>query len=157
MTDLLDGVNATFGEEKSRPNDWPKKPQSLSTELKRIAPNLRKLGVNFQKGKRGEHQRGYRLEWTGEKLSLLSLSSGSGASDGKQKEKSMPRFSEKSSGSRQESSGVSGAKPLKTLKTGPGTDNNDNNDNFSPSYSNDPSGQQQDLLDPQKEAVDVDI
>ncbi len=161
MTDLLDGLNLTFGDDKRRPKDWPNKPQSLSTELKRIAPNLRKLGVNFQKGKRGEHQRGYRLDWVRKKPSLPSLSSGSGASDGKQKGKSMTHFSEKSSGSRQESSGVSEAKPLKTLKTGPGPDNNDNNDDFSPSYSNDTTGEEEGeqihLLDPQPEGVECDL
>ncbi len=43
FTELLDTLNETV-EEKQRPKDWPKSARGLSSEVQRIAPNLRKLG-----------------------------------------------------------------------------------------------------------------
>lgn len=52
-SELRDELETIAGERivKGKDSDWPKKPHLLSGELKRIAPNLRRTGIDVQFGK----------------------------------------------------------------------------------------------------------
>jgi hypothetical protein len=56
-TDLLTELNAITTEEIRRESGWPKKANSVSGALKRIAPNLRAKGINFTRGEGRERRR----------------------------------------------------------------------------------------------------
>jgi hypothetical protein len=45
--ELLDALNALATNDGKHPKEWPSKPNVLSGILRRIAPNLRQLGVTF--------------------------------------------------------------------------------------------------------------
>src|SRR5262249_49165265 len=50
--ELLTELEARFTDEKTRNRrDWPKSPRKLSGELRRLAPNLRRVGVNVTFGR----------------------------------------------------------------------------------------------------------
>ncbi len=50
-TELKDILEELAGERTTKGKDWPKRPNSLSGELKRIAPNLRRTGIDVEFGK----------------------------------------------------------------------------------------------------------
>jgi hypothetical protein len=55
-TDLLDRLGAIAGEAAAHRRGWPRNPTALSRELARIAPNLRAVGIEVERG-RGAHGR----------------------------------------------------------------------------------------------------
>ena len=71
---LRDELETIAGERvvKDKDSDWPKKPHLLSGELKRIAPNLRRTGIDVQFGKAGG-KRFVRLMRTGTQNSVHSV------------------------------------------------------------------------------------
>ncbi len=60
-TELLTELARLAGEEITRSRDWPKKPNTLSGKLKRLAPHLRKAGVGIDFG-RGRNRRTIHLQ-----------------------------------------------------------------------------------------------
>ena len=46
--DLLERLEGIAGEATTRRREWPKSPRALSGKLRRIAPNLRALGVEVE-------------------------------------------------------------------------------------------------------------
>eukprot|EP00913_Durusdinium_trenchii_P010915 g10244.t1 len=52
-TELLGELEEQAGEKLSKRREWPKRPNNLSGELTRIAPNLRRMNINVDAGKRG--------------------------------------------------------------------------------------------------------
>src|SRR5262249_29955244 len=54
-TDLLHQLNLIENEKVTKDRDWPKRPNVLSGRLRRLAPNLRRIGINVEigRGKRG--------------------------------------------------------------------------------------------------------
>lgn len=52
-TELKDALEELAGERVVKGKDWPKRPHLLSGELKRIAPNLRRSGIDVEFGKSG--------------------------------------------------------------------------------------------------------
>jgi hypothetical protein len=65
--DLLDALEANPGADKVKKNkDWPSSPRKLAGELRRLAPNLRRLGwaVEFIREPGGQRRRIIRLERT---------------------------------------------------------------------------------------------
>jgi hypothetical protein len=53
----LKELNALVSDDMRREQGWPKKPNILSGILKRIAPNLRALGLNFSRGEGRERRK----------------------------------------------------------------------------------------------------
>jgi hypothetical protein len=53
-TELLDRLVAIAGEAAAHRRGWPRNPTALSRELARIAPNLRAVGIEVERG-RGAH------------------------------------------------------------------------------------------------------
>jgi hypothetical protein len=49
--DLLERLEGIAGEAATRRKEWPKSPRALSGKLRRIAPNLRALGIEVEFGK----------------------------------------------------------------------------------------------------------
>ena len=49
-TELYRELNGLVGDERRQP-DWPKSVKKLSTTLKRLAPNLREVGIEYEAGK----------------------------------------------------------------------------------------------------------
>jgi hypothetical protein len=47
-TELLETLSRVAGERVVNRKDWPKKPHVLSCELRRIAPNLRRIGISVE-------------------------------------------------------------------------------------------------------------
>ena len=45
-TELLKSLESAAGERTVKRNEWPKRPNLLSGQLRRIAPNLRRMGIN---------------------------------------------------------------------------------------------------------------
>jgi len=45
-TELMDAFDQIVGEKPAKQRDWPKKSNVLSGQLRRIAPNLRKIGID---------------------------------------------------------------------------------------------------------------
>jgi hypothetical protein len=56
-TELLAELTGLAGETAQRVTGWPKQANVLSTTLKRIAPNLRRLGVDVEFGRKGNRGR----------------------------------------------------------------------------------------------------
>ena len=56
-SELLKELNALVNEEMRREQSWPKRANTLSGILKRIAPNLRALGLNFSRGEGRERRK----------------------------------------------------------------------------------------------------
>ncbi|MCA9063647.1 MAG: hypothetical protein KDA96_11330 [Planctomycetaceae bacterium] len=52
-TELLDTLSELAGDRVTKGKDWPRKPHLLSGELRRIAPNLRRTGIDVEFGKAG--------------------------------------------------------------------------------------------------------
>jgi hypothetical protein len=67
-TDLLGELACLAGESVSRSRGWPKSANALSGQLRRIAPNLRRAGVEvvFDRGTDSGRARTIRLEATGQ-------------------------------------------------------------------------------------------
>src|SRR5262249_30578946 len=84
-TELLERLTALVGEAAARDKDWPKRPNALSGKLKRIAPALRKLGieVGFDRDGRKRTIRivGRSADQSGETSSGSSSGPESGTSD----------------------------------------------------------------------------
>jgi hypothetical protein len=51
-TELLEALNQITDDQTRRKSLWPATPRSLGKALKRVAPNLRAMGVNVKKGER---------------------------------------------------------------------------------------------------------
>ena len=62
-TDLLAALEAKAGEKVQRRQDWPKSPRKLSGDLRRVAPNLRRAGmdIRFERGTGKDRKRVIRL------------------------------------------------------------------------------------------------
>ncbi len=64
---LLDKLEDCLPEDKKETilhdNTWPKAPNALSSRLSEIAPDLRKIGIEYVKGRRKSHGRFIRLKW----------------------------------------------------------------------------------------------
>lgn len=60
-TDLLAELEKVFGESPKRPEGWPKSARGLAGELTRVAPNLRKAGVNVEAAGRRQGGKGRKL------------------------------------------------------------------------------------------------
>lgn len=69
-SELLKELNQVASEETKRQRGWPKRPNALSGELNRIAPNLRAIGVECKIG-RGKAGRYMSLEWRGKTSSPI--------------------------------------------------------------------------------------
>jgi hypothetical protein len=52
--ELLIKLYNQAGDQATRSRDWPKKPHHLSGKLRRLAPNLRKLGIEIKFGYDGK-------------------------------------------------------------------------------------------------------
>jgi hypothetical protein len=50
-TDLMDALSELAGDRVTKGKGWPRKPHLLSGELRRIAPNLRRTGIDVEFGK----------------------------------------------------------------------------------------------------------
>lgn len=50
-TDLMEALSELAGDRVTKGKDWPRKPHLLSGELRRIAPNLRRTGIDVEFGK----------------------------------------------------------------------------------------------------------
>ena len=61
--DLLVALEAKAGEKAQRRQDWPRSPRKLSGDLRRVAPNLRRAGldVRFDRGTGKDRKRMIRL------------------------------------------------------------------------------------------------
>ena len=61
--DLLAALEAKAGEKVQRRQDWPKSPRKLSGDLRRVAPNLRRAGldIRFERGTGKDRKRMVRL------------------------------------------------------------------------------------------------
>jgi hypothetical protein len=61
--DLLAALEAKGGEKVQRRQDWPKSPRKLSGDLRRVAPNLRRAGmdIRFERGTGKDRKRMIRL------------------------------------------------------------------------------------------------
>lgn len=73
--DLLDALESGHADEKSRKRrEWPATPRKLSGELRRLAPNLRRVGIDvtFSREAGGQRPRLVRLERTCKAPSLSS-------------------------------------------------------------------------------------
>ena len=81
-TELLKGLNAIAGDEAQKQQGWPKRGNSLSGILKRLAPNLRTAGVNFSRLSRSDTKgsRKIKLEQARNSSSVSSASSGDAGS-----------------------------------------------------------------------------
>jgi hypothetical protein len=44
-TELLNQLNLTVDEKTSKARGWPKAPNALTNQLRRLAPNLRRVGI----------------------------------------------------------------------------------------------------------------
>jgi hypothetical protein len=53
-TELLEALNQITDDQTRRKSLWPATPRSLGKALKRVAPNLRAMGVNVEKGERSD-------------------------------------------------------------------------------------------------------
>ena len=53
-TELLKALREHAGEEATRSRDWPKSPQALGGLLRRLAPNLRAVGIGITETRRGK-------------------------------------------------------------------------------------------------------
>jgi len=63
-SELWDSINAYKGTQLPAPGGWPKTPAGLGVTLKRLAPNLRKVGVEVRQ-RRTAKQRIIELVWLG--------------------------------------------------------------------------------------------
>lgn len=72
-TELMLALEQQAGERVVTSKDWPKKPHFLSGEIKRIAPNMRRMGLDVVFGKSGG--RFIRIERTATSKSVLSVPS----------------------------------------------------------------------------------
>jgi hypothetical protein len=63
-TEALHALTAQAGERVTQLPTWPKTPRGLSGALKRVAPNLRRAGLEVQMYQRGDakHSRAYRIQ-----------------------------------------------------------------------------------------------
>jgi len=52
-TELKDALGEQAGNRVTKGKDWPKRPHQLAGELRRIAPNLRRAGIEVETGKSG--------------------------------------------------------------------------------------------------------
>ena len=52
-TELLAKLEGSTDERTTKQRDWPKRPHLLSSKLRRIAPNLRAMGIDLEFGKSG--------------------------------------------------------------------------------------------------------
>ncbi len=77
--ELMEAVEAVLSKEKSGntklPAGWPKSARAFSGELRRIAPNLRVIGINVAFGAHTKKGTPLTLEWIGESPSPSSPSS----------------------------------------------------------------------------------
>jgi hypothetical protein len=49
MKELLERITLEASDATARSREWPKTPEKLAAELKRITPNLRELGVTVER------------------------------------------------------------------------------------------------------------
>ena len=73
-TELKDELENIAGERTTKQKAWPKRPNLLSGELSRIAPNLRQIGIDVDIGKQGG-RRFVRITRTAVKGSVQSVQS----------------------------------------------------------------------------------
>jgi hypothetical protein len=73
-SELLDELNRCAGEDTKRQQGWPKRSNALSGAIKRIAPNLRTVGIEYDVG-RTKAGRFLTLEYRGKTSSPSSSSS----------------------------------------------------------------------------------
>jgi hypothetical protein len=66
-TELLAELVPLAGEDTTRAKDWPKKPQFLSGKLRRLAPNLRRVGVGIEFDREPSRKHGKIIRLTLEK------------------------------------------------------------------------------------------
>jgi hypothetical protein len=55
-TDLLQELNLLMGDQERKMDAWPKRSDKLSNRLRRLAPNLRSVGIDVQFSKSGKRQ-----------------------------------------------------------------------------------------------------
>ncbi|HKZ91591.1 MAG TPA: hypothetical protein VJZ50_05585, partial [Candidatus Limnocylindrales bacterium] len=60
-SELLDKLTAIAGDATSRRKDWPAAANTLSNRLERLAPNLRRIGINVERTKGAHGRRTIRL------------------------------------------------------------------------------------------------
>jgi len=60
--DLLDALNAIVSQQFQKSREWPKSARAISGELRRIAPNLRAIGIQVTIGKHTENGTPLKLE-----------------------------------------------------------------------------------------------
>jgi hypothetical protein len=75
FSELLEALNGIVSEAIKRSKGWPTKPRSLSTELRRIAPNLRAEGIEVTFAKHREKGTPVRLERVQKSPSVPSVQS----------------------------------------------------------------------------------
>ena len=73
-SELLDELNRCASEDTKRQQGWPKRSNTLSGAIKRIAPNLRTAGIEYDVG-RTKAGRFFTLEYRGKTSSPSSSSS----------------------------------------------------------------------------------
>ncbi|HEX8173977.1 MAG TPA: DUF3854 domain-containing protein [Pyrinomonadaceae bacterium] len=73
-SELLEALNQRASEEVKKQQGWPKRPNLLSGAVKRVAPNLRAIGIDCQVG-RTKAGSSITLEYKGKTSSPASLSS----------------------------------------------------------------------------------
>ena len=79
VRELLVELEAHHSDEKARKQrDWPKSPRKLSADLRRLAPSLRRIGLNVEFGQHTEKGTSVRLEWVRKTPSVPSVPSASG-------------------------------------------------------------------------------
>jgi hypothetical protein len=71
-TELLERLTSIAGESVTRRRDWPADPRALSQELARLAPNLRAVGIGFERKPTGKQRL---IFLTGLQSSVSSVSS----------------------------------------------------------------------------------
>jgi hypothetical protein len=87
--ELLGAIDSQVGEIWAKKKQWPKTPKSLSGGLTRLAPSLRRIGLQITRLAREESMRPIHLEWVGKRPSFSSAPSASAHSPPASDEKSL--------------------------------------------------------------------
>lgn len=72
-TDLLQRLTQVVGEDVAKQRDWPKQPHILSNQLRRLAPNLRRTGIEVMFDNRTAHSRFIHITRAAVKNSVTSV------------------------------------------------------------------------------------
>jgi hypothetical protein len=75
LAELLEALNAKVPDSVRRSQSWPSIPRQLKTELNRLAPNLRQIGIEVRFEKRTNQGIPIELERIGKSSSLSTPSS----------------------------------------------------------------------------------